>query len=352
MLHGLSLLPDCRPERRGAAEYFHDVLNLARIADSAGLSHVKITEHYLTPYGGYCPSPPAFLSAVAACTTRIRLLTGCLLPVFHHPVRLAAETAMVDAISGGRLDVGFARAYLPQEFEAFGIDMDESRERYEKTIEAVVRLWTEEDVTEETPFFSYRRATSLPRPVQRPHPPVWGAAVRSRQSFAWLGEQGYKLLVTPALTPLADMRDNIDLYREAYRARHGTDGPGPFVAASLPLLVADDDRTARATADPLLAAYLDVWAEATSTWQKTASRDYPGYTGMSRAIRAMTPQRFRETGSAVVGGPASVTEQIAAVTEALAPDCLLWQADYGAAPGDVAERSLRLFVDKVLPALP
>jgi alkanesulfonate monooxygenase SsuD/methylene tetrahydromethanopterin reductase-like flavin-dependent oxidoreductase (luciferase family) len=135
--HGISLLPDCRPDRRSAADYYDDVLALSRAADEYGLDYVKMTEHYLGDYGGYCPSPLTFLAAVAAQTRRIRLMTGCVLPAFHHPVQLAAHAAMVDVISHGRLDIGFARAWLPYEFEALGVPLDTSRARYEATIRAV-----------------------------------------------------------------------------------------------------------------------------------------------------------------------------------------------------------------------
>src|SRR6185312_9074176 len=105
----------------------------------AGFDYVKMTEHYLGNYGGYCPSPLTFLAAVAGQTSRIRLMTGCVLPAFHHPVQLAAHTAMLDALSGGRLDVGFARAWLPYEFQALGVPLDSSRDRFEATIRAVLR---------------------------------------------------------------------------------------------------------------------------------------------------------------------------------------------------------------------
>lgn len=351
MEHGISLLPDCRPDKRSAADYFRDVLTLARMADTAGMSHVKMTEHYLMAYGGYCPSPLGFLAAVAAQTSRIRLMTGCVLPAFHHPVQIAAEAAMVDAISAGRLDVGFARAYLPYEFETFGVPMDESRARYEATIRAVIRLWSEESVDEDTPFFSFRGATSLPRPVQTPHPPVWGAAVRSRQSFAWLGEQGFNLLVTPALTALDEIRDHIDVYRESFLDRHGASGHRPVVAASLPLYVADTDEEATRIGDPLLREYLDVWAESADAWTKTRSSDYQGYTGMAHAIRGMDVPTFRDTGGAVVGSPERVADRIAEINSVLDVDCLLWQVDFGGVTGPVAERSLGLFIDKVLPTV-
>lgn len=200
MQFGVSFLPDCREEWKSATEYFSDALALCTLAESAGFVSVKMTEHYLTDDSGYCPSPLSFLSAVAARTTRMRLITDALLPAFHHPVQLAAETAMVDAISGGRLEVGFARAYLPQEFEAFGSSLDESTARYQDTLRAVLRLWTEQRIDEKAPSFSYRQVTGRPSPVQRPHPPVWGgAASRTPDGFPWLGGNGFGLLTPSGL---------------------------------------------------------------------------------------------------------------------------------------------------------
>jgi len=81
---------------------------------------VRTVEHYFHPYGGYSPNPLVFLSAAAAVTRSIRLVTGAVLPVFNNPLKLAGEIGMVDAISGGRLEAGFARAFLPHEFARFG----------------------------------------------------------------------------------------------------------------------------------------------------------------------------------------------------------------------------------------
>ncbi|MGH4035632.1 LLM class flavin-dependent oxidoreductase [Actinomycetota bacterium Odt1-20B] len=355
MKHGISLLPDCRPATRGAREYYEDVLRISRLADEAGLDYVKMTEHYLKEYGGYCPSPLTFLAAVAAQTSRIRLMTGCVLPAFHHPIQLAAHTAMVDALSGGRLDVGFARAWMPYEFAAFGVSMDESRDRFNDTIAAVLRLWTEEKVSEDSPFFSFRDATSLPAPVQRPHPPVWGAAVRSRQSFAWLAEQGFGLLVTPPprQQDLAGVRDLVEVYLDTFEDVHGDapDAPRPRVAVSIPLYVAETDDEAYATADPLLREYLTVWAEAAEAWMHTSSKDYPTYSQMALTLRNLDIADFRSLGTAVVGSPATVLERARRLQEFLSVDTFLWQVDFGGQDGPTMERSFRLFADEVLPHL-
>ncbi|RSS58009.1 LLM class flavin-dependent oxidoreductase [Streptomyces sp. WAC06614] len=348
MRHGISLLPDCRPERRSAVDYYRDVLAISRFADIAGLDYVKMTEHHLGEYGGYCPSPLTFLSAVAAQTSRIRLMTGAVLPVFHHPIQLAAQVAQVDAISAGRVDVGFGRAWLPYEFEAFGVPMDESRARYEATIDAVIRLWTERSVDEETPFFSFRNAHSLPHVTQQPHPPVWGAAVKSPESFQWLGEKGFGVML--ALAPIKQQvglsRHLVDLYRQTHLETHGQLNR-PRIALSTPLYVAETDAAAYRVAEPLYREYLNVWTDAASSWSQ-----YAGYEAMGRTdAKQLQSFDVRRQGTAVIGSPESVVEQIQELRETYGIDTFLWNVDFGGADRAQMESSLRLFADRVIPAL-
>ena len=108
-------------------------------ADELGYQHVRTIEHYFHPYGGYSPNPLLFLTAVAARTQRVRLVTGAVLPAFNHPLKLAGEIGMLDAISHGRVEVGFARAFLPHEFRRFGVSLDDSRARFDEGLETVRR---------------------------------------------------------------------------------------------------------------------------------------------------------------------------------------------------------------------
>jgi alkanesulfonate monooxygenase SsuD/methylene tetrahydromethanopterin reductase-like flavin-dependent oxidoreductase (luciferase family) len=347
MRFGLSFLPDATPRTKAACDYYDDALELSARADEAGLHFVKITEHYLHPYGGYCPSPVAFLSAVAARTSRVRLLTGGVLPVFHHPLELAASTSMLDAISGGRAEIGFARAYLPYEFEAFGVDMDGSRKRFVETVDAVIRLWREPEVTIENDFFAFYEATSLPRCTQQPHPPVWVAAVQSRQSFAWIGQEGHNLLVTPGLAGYGALGELLSIYRECF-----TDGDhdrAPQIALSLPVFVAESEARAAERADPYLARYLDVWRNAAEAWNATASTDYPRYSGLAHGLRAESPETMRTRKAALVSSPERVRDEIAWLEQELGVDVLLMQVDFGAMPGDLARSNLELFLEQVWP---
>src|SRR6266540_4586187 len=132
MEFGVAFFPTMGPDEQAASAYYDDSIRLAELADDLGFAHVQIVEHYFTPYGGYSPDPVPFLAAVAARTSRIRVTTGAVLPAFAHPIQLAGKLAMLDNLSHGRLDVGFGRAFLPGEFEAFQTSMGESRARFEE----------------------------------------------------------------------------------------------------------------------------------------------------------------------------------------------------------------------------
>ena len=147
MKFGIGFFPDGGPDRISARQYFEEALALAERADALGYDSVKMVEHHFTSYGGYSPDPSVFLAACAQRAPRMRMVTGAVLPAFNHPLKLAGQLAMLDALCGGRLDVGVARAFMPYEFDGFGVSMEESRPRFEEGILALRRLWTEERVT-------------------------------------------------------------------------------------------------------------------------------------------------------------------------------------------------------------
>src|SRR5688500_6857338 len=164
MQFGIQFFPVVGPDTESAEQYFAECLHLVERCDELGFTHGRTVEHYFRDYGGYSPNPIVFLTAAAARTRTARLITGAVLPVFNHPLKLAGEIGMLDAISGGRLEVGFARAFLPHEFARFGISVDESRARFDEGTEQVRRLLEEENVSLDGRFHSFANVTSLPRP--------------------------------------------------------------------------------------------------------------------------------------------------------------------------------------------
>src|SRR5947208_81380 len=168
MQFGVQFFPAVDHTDKSAAEYYAQSLAIAEEAEELGFQHVRTVEHYFTRYGGYSPNPIVFLAAASQRTKTMRLVTGAVLPVFNHPFKLAGEIAMLDGISGGRLDVGLARAFLPHEFRRFGISVDESQARFREGLEQIELLLTQENATHRGRFHSFEDVTSLPRPTERP----------------------------------------------------------------------------------------------------------------------------------------------------------------------------------------
>jgi natural product biosynthesis luciferase-like monooxygenase protein len=347
---GLNFFPSCHPERKSAEVYFREALDLCELADRLGYATVKIVEHYFQAYGGYSPSPLIFLAAAAQRTRRVRLVTGAVLPAFNHPLKLAAELAMVDCISGGRLDAGFARAFLPHEFEAFAVDMEESRARFEEGIAAVKRLWTEGNVTFEGRFHRFKDVSLLPRPVQKPHPPILVAAITTPESFIWAGEQGYGLMFVPYLSDFQDLAQKIELYRQSYRAAtNGKEPPPPSMA--LHLYLAESAAVARLEAKPYIEQYMAVFRQCASAWTGRQSSQYRGYEQLQELLQALTYERVLAEGRALIGSPAAVLDRLRQLRQLFGPIQPEMQVMFGDMEFAKARRSVELFGREVLPAV-
>jgi alkanesulfonate monooxygenase SsuD/methylene tetrahydromethanopterin reductase-like flavin-dependent oxidoreductase (luciferase family) len=261
MEFGVQFFPDVASEQKSGAEYFREALTLAQEADNLGFTHVRIVEHYFHYYGGYSPNPMLFLAAAAQRTRRARLVTGAVLPVFNHPLKLAGEIGMLDAISGGRLDVGFARAFLPHEFRRFGRSPDESVARFREGIEQIELLLTRENVTHRGRFHTIENTTSLPRPTQKPRPKFYVAALNTADSFAFAGRMGYSVMAIPLGG--AVMRPLLAAYRDAWKtAGHPREGE---VMLAFHMFCDADGARARAFACPFIDDYLRSLVEAGST---------------------------------------------------------------------------------------
>src|SRR5438094_917405 len=158
-------------------------------------------------------------------------------------VRIAEEWAMVDILSGGRLEFGLGRGYQPNEFRGFGVSMERTRERFDECLEIIRRAWTEERVTFEGEFYTVRDVRVLPKPIQKPHPPFWTAAV-SPDTYTLAARKGFKILTAPSFTPWDILRKNFDAYRAAWREAQGTDAGGD-IAMNKIIHVADTSKQAR-----------------------------------------------------------------------------------------------------------
>jgi alkanesulfonate monooxygenase SsuD/methylene tetrahydromethanopterin reductase-like flavin-dependent oxidoreductase (luciferase family) len=345
MQFGVQFFPAVDQTDKSAAEYYAESLAIAEEAETLGFRHARTVEHYFTRYGGYSPNPLLFLTAVSQRTKSIRLVTGAVLPVFNHPFKLAGEIAMLDGISGGRLDVGFARAFLPHEFRRFGISPDESQARFREGLEQIELLLTQENVSHRGQFHSFENVTSLPRPTQMPCPKFYIAATQTPESFEFAGKKGYALMAIP-IGPIGPL---IELYRKSWReAGHPGDGE---VMVAFHMFCHEDARLARDIARPPFEEYFRALNEAVGDWSRgTTSKDYRDYDTSMRKLRSFTLDGQIESGGAWVGTPDEVKAIIRRVVASIGKfEHASLQINFGTIDVGEAQKSMRLFASKVMP---
>ena len=184
------------PERRVALASVYDrALQRIEIMDRAGFDAVWLAEHHFSSFS-VCPSVHMVGVLAAARTTRLRIGTGVSLAPFYHPLRLAEEVALLDVLSGGRVNWGAGRVFARVEFENFGVPPDESTSRFHEAVEIVLKAWTEERLHFAGRHFRFDGVEVLPKPLQSPHPPVWMAAT-SEAAIDWAAGRGFSILMDP-----------------------------------------------------------------------------------------------------------------------------------------------------------
>jgi alkanesulfonate monooxygenase SsuD/methylene tetrahydromethanopterin reductase-like flavin-dependent oxidoreductase (luciferase family) len=152
---------------------FREALAEVERAEALGLDSAWLAEHHGVR-GHYWPAPVQVLTAFAARTSRLTLGTNVAVFPFYHPVRLAEELAVLDGVAGpGRVVAGLAIGYKPDEFALYGAALEGRGARFEEGLRLMKALWTQDDVTVRGRHFTVEHARIEPRPVTRPHPPVW-----------------------------------------------------------------------------------------------------------------------------------------------------------------------------------
>jgi alkanesulfonate monooxygenase SsuD/methylene tetrahydromethanopterin reductase-like flavin-dependent oxidoreductase (luciferase family) len=347
MEFGLQFFPTVSPQEMSGESYFADSLKLVELCDELGFTHIRTVEHYFDHYGGYSPTPLIFLTAAAQYTKKARLITGAILPVFNSPLKIASEIGMVDALTGGRLETGFGRAFIPNEFTQFGVGLDESRARFNEGLAQITQLLEGENVSSEGEFHSYKDVTVLPRPTQKPRPQFWVASTQSEESIVAAAKAGHWIMLIPLTGGV--LRPLIKLYRETWKEA-GHPGEGK-VMLSYHVLCWPDEAEAAEIARPRLNAYLKAFGDSAGAWTAgTSSADYPGYDKMIAFIQSDNFDKTVERGAAWIGRPEKIIEQIRSYDDEVGHyDVASMQMNFHGMPPDVVEKSARLFSAEVMP---
>ena len=211
------------PNRRvDLATVYGRALERIEVMDQSGYDAVWLAEHHFTAFS-VCPSVHLMAMLAAARTRRLRIGTAVSLAAFYHPLRLAEEVALLDVLSGGRVNWGAGRGFDRTEFETFGVAPEESVSRFRETVEIVLRAWTQDRLEFSGKHHRYTDVEVLPKPLQKPHPPTW-LATTSEPSVEWAAEQGFSILMDPHSTH-AEIARKQRLYNQRLAAAgHRVDG--------------------------------------------------------------------------------------------------------------------------------
>jgi alkanesulfonate monooxygenase SsuD/methylene tetrahydromethanopterin reductase-like flavin-dependent oxidoreductase (luciferase family) len=174
---------------------YQSALERFAIMDRTGYDAVWLAEHHFSSFS-VCPSVHMMGTMAAARTTRLRIGMAVSLAPFYNPLRLAEEVALLDVLSGGRVNWGAGRGFERGEFAAFGIPGEESAPRFHETVDIVLKAWTNQRLTYEGRFYRYDGVEVLPKPLQAPHPPTWMAAT-SIPAIDWAASKGFSILMDP-----------------------------------------------------------------------------------------------------------------------------------------------------------
>ena len=176
---------------------YRRALERVQIMDSGGFDAVWLAEHHFSTYS-VCPSVHIMGMHVADITRNLRIGTGVSLAAFYHPLRLAEEVALLDNLSGGRVNWGAGRGFDRKEMEVFGVGREDSYARFRENVEVVQRAWQDGPLDYEGRFNTYREVEVLPKPLQDPMP-TWIAS-SSPEAIDWSASRGHAILMDPHAT--------------------------------------------------------------------------------------------------------------------------------------------------------
>jgi alkanesulfonate monooxygenase SsuD/methylene tetrahydromethanopterin reductase-like flavin-dependent oxidoreductase (luciferase family) len=334
---------------------YREMLTQIRYAEHLGFDEVWLAEHHGSDYGSM-PSPQVAAAAVAERTERMRIGIAVSNLTFDWPVRIAEDYAMVDVLSGGRLDFGAGRGYQPGEFHNMGVAdrQDASREVFNEALQIVRGLWSKhagQPFSYHGKHFRIDEVDCRPTPLQRPTPPMYVASI-SPQTFELAAAQDYNLLITPTLMTLPELNQLV------------VDIKGKLIAAGRDPLSLDfpmnwqihlAESTAEAVANvtgPLGWYYRTVLDVVPSG--PAAPRTYERYAELvaaSQEAGGLTLDGLRESGIVYVGEPAGLVGEVAALHRETGLQHLICWMRFGGLGHEKVLHSMELFAEQVMPQL-
>ena len=329
------------------AEMFRRQLEEVELAERIGIDQIWFFEHHLQPTAPV-PSPNLLIAAAARTTRHIRFASMVNILPFRHPLLVAEEAAMLDNLTGGRLDMGLGRGLRPPEFEAFGVDQQRSREMFLESFDIIRRVWADENFVHHGKYWTVRKEAPLSPPlVQCPHPPFLVSA-QSEESLRWAAEHDIPFAQIDSMVDQA--RHDQALYREVQMA-HGYP-PAPRLYLMREIYVGESDARARAEAQPYLLQYWELWNRYTQFTRGGKLPDsYDFWRRQAPMLHAMSFEEILANDMVILGSAETVANAIRRLSDQLDLMGLALIFKLGAMPYDMVERSMTAFGEEVVPRI-
>jgi alkanesulfonate monooxygenase SsuD/methylene tetrahydromethanopterin reductase-like flavin-dependent oxidoreductase (luciferase family) len=345
MKFGLHYQLPCR-DFQSPVQRYRDTLEQAAHAETLGFESVWPVEQHFDPELSILPSPLLLLAALAERTRNLRLGIAIVLLPLSHPVRIAEEIATLDVLSDGRVEFGIGRGSLPEHFKGFGIPQSESRERFLEALDVIRQAWTNERFSHHGRFFQVGEVAVVPKPVQRPHPPIRVAA-NSPDTFEMMGQLGLPIFVASQVNPFPRIREYLPLYRAARAAAGHPDNSPDDVTILMPTYVAARRSQVRQEMEQSVLR----WLQSVTARYKNPETGPALVRERLERVRRMTYEQACEM-MGVFDTPEACVDRLQRFRDEFKMGRLIcWFNQGGLVPHPQVMRSMELFAAKVMPHL-
>ncbi len=339
---------------RSEAQVFHETLEELCVAETCGFRTAWFVEHHFMRGYSHSSAPDLVLAAASQRTSRLRLGHAIVPLPYHHPIHVAERLATLDILSGGRIEFGFGRGFSPHEYAAFGVAMSESRERVAESLAILRAHFRGGPVSHSGRHYRLEALDIVPAVIQRPHPPLWMAAV-SPESFDLAAQLGVGALVGP-FKPWFMVRADIERYRAALLERPDQnarmDGINTRVGMTLGLFCLEDGQRARAVAKSNITWFYRELLRRTAPVLEKLHASYEFYRrigGLKFLLEKTISLAVLETAGMVVAGDPDHCIHRLEQFSAAGVDHLLCAIGAGGSPSDVVIESIRTVAKYVIP---
>lgn len=344
MQFGVLDLVDWHPGTMTQQERYQQVIDLAVVAEDLGFDTYWVGEHHFSHY--ISPHPAVLLAAIASRTSRIRIGTSVVLAAHHDSLRLAEDYAMVDVLSGGRLDLVVGRGLFLQGYRGYQVAFESVRGRLEEAIAVMRHAWQESPFSFTGASRVFDRIELQPRPIQQPHPPIWVAGGRSLDTVEYAAREGLNLALPQLAGPFALFKPAADLYRQRL-AESGRKGDTGRLSVGQHAWVA-----------PTREEAVEDWRLSYPRYMQMVADEMPAelYEGTeleevaarTRSAARVPAERLLE-GAGGFGEPAAVAERICATWDALQMDHCWGCFNLGGLPTSKLTAAMELYAREVIP---